>query len=200
MENVYYINLEHRKDRKIHVEQELSKLGWKYQRFNAIKDTNGRIGCSMSHLKILENAKEKNLNYVIIVEDDIVFTNIKLFKTNFYKFLKLNINFDVLLLGGNLWGIDGYNSISYKINKCATTIGYLVKNNYYNTLISNIKKGIELLKKNPELHTEYSIDKYWAKLQQKDNWFLIRPLTVTQLDNYSDIEKKNVTYGELMLK
>ena len=38
IENVYYINLENRSDRKTSsVENELNSLGWKYQRFNAIK-------------------------------------------------------------------------------------------------------------------------------------------------------------------
>ena len=57
MKNVFYINLKHRTDRKKSVENELNTLGWKYERFEAIKLVNGRVGCSMSHLKLLEKAK-----------------------------------------------------------------------------------------------------------------------------------------------
>ena len=56
LENVFYINLEERIDRKTHVENELNSLGWIYERFNAIKAKSGRIGCSMSHLKLLVKA------------------------------------------------------------------------------------------------------------------------------------------------
>ena len=56
IKNAFYINLEQRTDRKIHVEEQLGKIGLTAQRFNAIKMENGAIGCSMSHLKILQDA------------------------------------------------------------------------------------------------------------------------------------------------
>ena len=95
LKNVYYINLEERKDRKELVENELNELGWEYERFNAIKTTNGRVGCSMSHLKLIQLAKEKNLDYIVIVEDDIQFMR----KTWYNEKIKniLNNNFDVFL-------------------------------------------------------------------------------------------------------
>jgi hypothetical protein len=54
----FYINLDFRTDRKAFVEEELTKIGLSsvYQRFNAIKNVNGRIGCSLSHLKCLQMA------------------------------------------------------------------------------------------------------------------------------------------------
>jgi hypothetical protein len=33
----------------------------------------------------------------------------------------------------------------------------------------------------------------------QDYWYLITPLTVTQYDNYSDIEQKNTQYSGAML-
>ena len=60
IQNVFYINLEHRKDRKEHVENELKKIGLNGQRFNAIKTKNGAIGCSMSHLRLLQDAHKNN--------------------------------------------------------------------------------------------------------------------------------------------
>ena len=61
IKHAFYINLEHRKDRKEHVEEQLSKVGINANRFNAIKMENGAIGCSMSHLKILQDAYKNNL-------------------------------------------------------------------------------------------------------------------------------------------
>ena len=52
---------------------------------------------------------------------------------------------------------------------------------------------------NPQLHVLYAIDKYWFNLQKVDNWFLIIPLTVTQREDYSDIEKRPTNYTNIMI-
>ena len=57
IKHAFYINLHCRPDRKQHVENQLTSIGINAERFNAIKMSNGAIGCSMSHLKIIENAK-----------------------------------------------------------------------------------------------------------------------------------------------
>ena len=57
----YYINLKHRKDRKEETVNELKSFGINNPiRFNAIKDENGAIGCSKSHLEVLKIARKNN--------------------------------------------------------------------------------------------------------------------------------------------
>ena len=76
IKNVFYINLDHRLDRKNHIETQLKNVGFShFDRFNAIKLANGRIGCSMSHLRCLVLAKERNYEHVLICEDDTTFLN-----------------------------------------------------------------------------------------------------------------------------
>jgi GR25 family glycosyltransferase involved in LPS biosynthesis len=58
IKHAFYINLETRPDRKEHIEKQMKLIGIKATRFNAIRLQNGALGCSMSHLKILENAKK----------------------------------------------------------------------------------------------------------------------------------------------
>jgi hypothetical protein len=53
--------------------------------------------------------------------------------------------------------------------------------------------------KNPTNKREYAIDMYWKQLQQVDRWYIIIPLTVHQLEGYSDIEGRNVDYKTLMM-
>jgi len=200
MENVYYINLKHRTDRNEQIKLQLNKLGWKYTRFNAIKMKNGRVGCSMSHLKLLQLAKEQQLEYIVILEDDVLFKNINYFKKQLSTFLNSSIDYDVLLLAGN--NVPPYEKINdycIKVGHCQTTTGYIVREHYYDTLINNIKQGIILLMKHPQAHYKYAIDKYWINLQKINNWYLIIPITVTQKADYSDIEKRNVNYENLML-
>jgi glycosyl transferase family 25 len=206
MDNIYYINLDHRKDRKSQVESELNDMGWKYQRFNAIKMKDGRVGCSMSHLKLLQMAKEKQLEYIVIIEDDIQFLRKNWYKKQLEKVMKEHYDsFDVLLLAGNLRppikkviNNTGYEHL-YQITKSFTTTGYIVKKHYYDTLIENIKSGIQLLMKNPNKHAYYAVDTYWMELQKKDKWFIIMPRTITQRPNYSDIEKRLINYNHLMV-
>ena len=197
--NILYINLLHRTDRKIHVEQQLEQVGWKGQRFNAIKMDNGAIGCSISHLKCLQMAKDKNWDNVVIVEDDITFLDPPLIKSKIENFLKITKKWDVLLLAGN--NVSPYQEIDHtciKVSHCQTTTGYIVQKHYYDELINNIKTGLNYLLREPDKGFYYAIDKFWLKLQRKDNWFLIIPLSVIQKPGYSDIENRDTDYSKLL--
>jgi len=199
IEHAFYINLETRTDRRQHVETQLQNIGITANRFNAIKLNNGAIGCSMSHLKCLEIAKENNWDHVMIVEDDILFLNPNVFKNQLNKFFKNHKDFDVVLIAGN--NVPPYQKIDdscVKVYRCQTTTGYIVQKHYYDTLINNIKEGVKQLISHPEQHVVFAIDKYWFRLQEKDNWFLITPLTVTQREDYSDIEKRPTNYTRVM--
>ncbi len=197
--NVFYINLEERLDRKKHVEEQLNQLEWNYTRFNAIKNKSGRVGCSMSHLKLLLDAKKNKLPYIVIVEDDIQFTNIEMFKKQVETFLKSKINYDVYLLAGNLRPpVKEVKPGILKIYQSFTTTGYIVKNHYFDKMINNIKEGINNLIRNSN-NGYNAIDVYWMKLQQSGNWYISYPRTVTQLPDYSDIEEREVNYNHLML-
>ena len=204
LENVYYINLEERKDRKDLVESELKKLKWKYERFNAIRLKDGRAGCSMSHLKLLEMAKAKQLEYIVIVEDDIQFMKPEQYNYMLLEFARFmnshNIDYDVLLLAGNLRPpVAHVNNFITRIYKSWTTTGYIVKKHYYDIMINNFKNGINLLIKNPQIKGQYEIDSYWQQLQSKDRWFILSPRTVTQRPNFSTIENRYTDYNYLML-
>jgi GR25 family glycosyltransferase involved in LPS biosynthesis len=199
--NVFYINLETRPDRKAHVEAQLSSIGIKCaERFKAIALKNGAIGCSISHLKCLEIAKSRKWDHVLILEDDICFLKPGVFVDQINKFLSLQKDFDVLLVAGN--NMPPYKKVAdycVKITKCQTTTGYLVKSHYFDTLIENYKEGIRNLIQSPDQHRQFAIDKYWFCLQRQHNWYLITPLTVTQREDYSNIEQRHTNYNRVML-
>jgi glycosyl transferase family 25 len=199
--NAFYINLDHRLDRKEHVENELSKIGIKAERFSAIKMENGAIGCSMSHLKILQNAFKNKMEHVLIVEDDITFLDVETFRNSFNTFLQnRGNNWDVILLAGN--NMPPYTRVdetSIQVTRCQTTTGYLVNGHYIQKLMENVKMGLHNLIKYPKHHAIYAIDKFWQELQKVDKWFLCTPVTVVQREDYSDIEKKVTNYSKPML-
>jgi glycosyl transferase family 25 len=200
IKNVYYINLPSRTDRKKHIKTQLKNLEWKSKRVEAVEMDDGRVGCTLSHIKCLKMAIEKNLDYIIILEDDIDFLDPSVFLKNFYNCLNSLSTWDVILIAGN--NIRPYTRINdscVKIVNTQTTTGYMVKNHYFSVLLENMKEGLTNLLKNPNLHIKYAIDKYWFSLQEKDNWYLITPLTVAQLQGYSDIEQRETNYTKFML-
>ena len=198
----FYINLNSRIDRKLHVERQLDLLGIRdnVKRFNAIHNVNGRIGCSLSHLKCIQMAKEQNMEFVLILEDDVSFLLPDDFVENVNKFLSNPENkWDVLLLAGNnLPPFTTNDEVSIRVTHCQTTTGYIVRQHYYDTLIANIKEGVAKLMKNPEHHYYFAIDKYWIHLQKQHRWMLLIPLIVIQRPDYSDIEKRYTDYQRLM--
>ena len=201
IKHAFYINLEHRIDRKEHVQTELNNIGIKAERFNAIKMDNGAIGCSMSHLKLLQEALKNKLEHVLIVEDDIKFLNPDLFKTQFNKFIENHgNNWDVILLAGN--NMPPYQKIDetcIQVSRCQTTTGYLVNGHYIKVLLQNVKMGLTHLLQKPDEHAKFAIDKFWFVLQNNSKWFLITPPTVVQREDYSDIEKKITNYEKIMV-
>lgn len=202
IKNVFYINLTKRIDRKIHIEQQLINIGLYNcsKRFNAIETTNGAIGCSMSHLKLLEDAIKNDLDHILILEDDIQFLDPELFKKKFNEFVSSGTKWDVILFAGN--NIPPYEIIddcAIKVSHCQTTTGYLVNKHYIKILATNIKNGLKNLIAKQDMKTLFAIDRFWLVLQQNGNWFLITPPTVIQREDYSDIEKKITNYSERML-
>lgn len=200
IQNIYYINLDRRVDRKIHIETQLNLLNWKATRFPAILHSFGALGCSLSHLALLKYARNNNLDHILILEDDVTFLNPSLFLNNLNQFLKTYTNFDVLLLAGNNMGnyvrIDEF---CVKVSQCQTTTAYLVKNHYYDILIKNYENSINLLQLYPNKIRIYAIDKFWQILQKPHNWFLLTPLSVVQMPDISDVEKQHTNYKSAML-
>ena len=179
--NHFYINLEKRPDRNKHAYNELSKLDIIPNRLNAIEHPVGIIGCALSHIKVINEAK----------------------KYNAYRQVNklINTDFDVLMLSGNNFRPfeekDEYNGDYIKVSKCFTTGAMIIKKHYYDTWLKNLKEGVEILMRTGDRN--YSLDMYNHKLQQKDNWFLVTPICAYQKPDYSDIENNNVNYMNLLL-
>ena len=201
IKHIFYINLTARLDRKQNIESQLPRVGLtNFERFNAIKLPDGRVGCTLSHIKCLELAKERGYSHLLICEDDMIFLDPDLFKKQLNKFLGKQHKWDVILFAGN--NVPPYERVDdscIAVSHCQTTTSYLVNGHYFDTLLDNFKEGLARLMREPAKHVDYAIDKYWLRLQKKDNWFLITPLTVVQREDYSDIEKRKTNYMYMMM-
>lgn len=209
LENIFYINLAERVDRKEHIEKELKNMGWKVTRVDAIQHEDGRLGCSMSHLKVLEMAKEKGLDHVVVLEDDARFTDPLLLKSLLKEFFEMNLEYDVLMLAGSIYRparsitkitkpIKHIKNNVWQVYNSFCGVAYIVNNNYYDTLIDNIKKGISLLRKYPDDNL-YALDSYWYLLQSRDTWYILRPRTITQIVGRSNIRDNIINADSALL-
>lgn len=189
VDKVVYINLEKRPDRNSHMQEITKTFGDKVIRFNAIEDSPGYLGCSASHIGVLEIAIQNNWKNVLIFEDDIQWNK---FQNNYLRleFLANNYDYDVIALGG----VSIIKQSNDKLISAQTASGYLVCNKYYKKLLDNFKEGYELLKTTNQ-YGIYALDQYWKPLQSKGNWYIIsNPCMIYQKPDYSDIENMIVDY------
>lgn len=202
-----YINLDARTDRRAQMEAQLEALGLSQicTRFPAISTMRtGAIGCTMSHLSILQTALAQKWPHVLIMEDDIHFLQPGACKHRMRRaFAQLGDDWDVLLLAGNV--IHAYESEDaqdavVRVRACQTTTGYLVNGPYIPYLIKNIKDGLLQLMRNPRDKSQFAIDRYWFSLQAIHRWYLLVPLQITQRPGYSDIECGYTDYSSMMLR
>ena len=70
--DAYVINLKKREDRWKQIQHDFRNTGLHLIRFDAIEDKNGGVGCTRSHLALVEYAKKKKLPYILVIEDDCV--------------------------------------------------------------------------------------------------------------------------------
>jgi GR25 family glycosyltransferase involved in LPS biosynthesis len=202
--NTLFINLEHRTDRLEHIQLEFQKMGIRGERVNAVKSKIGGIGCTLSHIRCLEEAKKRNYEYVFICEDDITFNNPELFKKQLQQFWdNKEIQWDVLVIGGNV--VPPYQRVGdycARVFNCQTTTGYVVKREMYNVFLENFKESAQMQMRKPGqpgVSNPYALDIYWKRLQPQYFWWIICPMTVTQYENFSEIENQVTNYDHLML-
>jgi len=117
-DRVEIISLVERKDRRSDLTNQIAKLGKnidgdKIRFFDAIKPIDkgefpsiGARGCFESHLAVLKNADSDGVQNLLIIEDDLNFSdNIKNLSNLFYNLLK-NTRWGFLYLGHVIDGID----------------------------------------------------------------------------------------------
>jgi GR25 family glycosyltransferase involved in LPS biosynthesis len=198
IQNHFYINLDRRTDRRDNCIKELLKWDIIPNRFSAIHNKVGIIGCGMSHLKCLQIAKEKRYPYVAIFEDDIVIPKPRQVENIVNRIIKSGVEWDVILLAGNNFKPNKVEKEDYyMVNKCFTTTAYIVREPFYDKMIENLKEGLIFLMETGD--RQFSLDSWWCHLQRENRFLLINPLSIYQRADYSDIENCNVDYISLML-
>jgi GR25 family glycosyltransferase involved in LPS biosynthesis len=204
IDSIYYINLEHRDDRKAQfLDNFNSENENKIHRVNAhYYKNNGAVGCLMSHITALNlalNNKSSGEN-VLICEDDLEIKDME-YCNKMLKLLFENIkDWDVIMLGQNTSESSDTNIKTHsgekiiKILDSQTCSGYLIKKSYIPKLLEIYENNMNMFLKT-NVWGEYYTDQSWKKLQKTDNWYSFSPSVAVQRPSYSDIVNQNVNYG-----
>ena len=180
----------------MNIESEITNYGLTTisERFNAVYNTDGCIGCAQSHLAILKLAKERGYKNVLILEDDFYFLVSKeRMEAELTQFFENRIEYDVCFLGYNL--IKSEDMPSYPFIKRAvdvqTSSAYIVNNHYYDKLIDLYEWAIPELIRTKQ-HWNYAYDQAWKKYQVTDKWFFFTERIGKQRDGVSCISNQYI--------
>jgi hypothetical protein len=193
IDKIIYINLDKRKDRKEHIENELNNFGLNFERYGAIEM---KSGCSISHLNVLKLARERNYKNILILEDDFTFLVSKEeFENQLTLFFNANIDYNVCMLSYNLNDSEKTNyDFIVKALDVQTASGYIVNSNYYDKLIDLYEWANPKLSETGE-HWIYSNDQVWKRYQRDDKFYCFTLRIGKQMDGYSDNAQAFVSYN-----
>lgn len=193
--NIYCINLDSRTDKWEQAQTEFKTHNIDgVKRFSAIKGNPdnlptkllpGEVGCLLSHLQIIKEAKEKNLDNIVVFEDDIIFH--KEFNSLFNEFIKqVPADWNMIYFAGNHQGptqkiMPNIMRLSYTF----TTHAYIMKNTMFDRVISEIPK------------LERQVDVYYALFHRFYPTYCFLPHLIFQRPGISDIHNVYSDYSFL---
>lgn len=204
IDHVYYINLDHRHDRRLQFEDWLEESGFPLEKVTRISavytPNNGVLGCALSHVKTLETFLSSSNANCLVLEDDYIPLELQSFWENFKKIKENNIEYDIIM--------GSYNNLEYedtalpflkKVIKSLTTSSYLITREFAPKLIENLKEGIrkkiEMENITRKKEDQFSLDIYWQKLMPLSKWYCFYPRIGKQYGSYSDIQGHYTDYS-----
>jgi hypothetical protein len=184
---VFVINLDKRPDRWSDIQVEFKD--WNIERVSATEFNPGWKGCTLSHIKCLELANQRNYDWILIVEDDCVLTpdTLNRFKNLLPTLWNRRSDWDVFVGGASLyrgvpWKTVSMNPRLYEVKSTGTHFTLLHKDSY--------KSILNRIPKNPsEMHNQGTdcIDT-WYRFNNVRIW-TTAPFLAFQKANFSNLSK-----------
>lgn len=208
----YYINLESRKDRQKHIEENIKTypIFSNLKRINAIyNNQRSGLGCTLSHIECLKEIKKsregKNHELpkdYVIMEDDFSILN----ADNFNEFIKNfqiirdNDDWDVILMtprgikviqsSANIMTLHNFS----RIVESQTATGYIFKSKMIDILLDNFNNSYQKII-GGEQYIFSALDQNWKPLQNVYNFYYYDKIYGGQLPGWSDLENMHVNYN-----
>lgn len=193
-DKIYCINLDKRPDRYDKFIAEINKFGLTdIERYSGIDGNtilndspllNGELGILTTHMGIIQKSYDEGLKNVLILEDDVTFTN-ELIKLDEYM-QSVPENWDMIYFGGNhLYGKPPLrvNDKIIKLNFSVAIQCVAIKNTIFETILAILP------------HKKKAVDTYYAQLQNGYNAYGFYPNMAKQSVGFSDIQNKVVDYS-----
>lgn len=178
----YIINLKHRTDRYKHVTEEIKKLPLtSFRVVEGIVDNTKT--CFQSHRECIRLAKNSKLPYVLILEDDVIFTDgiTDALQATFREVQTLD--WHMYYLGANLEGpVHRVSSGLLKLTAAFAAHAYIVHERFYDVIL--------------ELPHTCEMDIHYSNLMNRYNMYLCNPIVAYQLPTYSDLQKGFRDYND----
>lgn len=213
-----YINLNHRMDRRAHMEQELERVGLHAVRLQGMLPgeyqgeerkvtkmrtrTPGAIGCHYSQVKVMEEALKAG-RHCVVLEDDLVFCSDIVERLSLIEKFLNSHPWDVFWLGGTyhkepIWHAPGHP----QLEECNCRQGkdweptddpkFVRTYGCWSThaYIVNVEAlPMVLTMLEQNVHLSIGIDWLFILLQPRITTYAFVPGCVKQFDNFSDIGK-----------
>lgn len=180
------ISLPERTDRREHVKKELDYFGWDFNFIDGVRKTPVHLGIAEAHKKCIKLAKDLNLPYICILEDDVLFQSKE--KTKDYlnlAFANVPDDFDILLGGYYTGALLKRGKYWNEIGQFCGLHFYIVAEKFYNRILEYTDNGhIDRYMNEDERTKVYCTEKFFA----------------IQLDGWSDNTNKNTTYSATLNK
>jgi GR25 family glycosyltransferase involved in LPS biosynthesis len=203
----FVINLDRRQDRLSKLNDEMSYIGWDFERFSAV-DTNSYIGCAKSHQQISQIILDRGYDYAMVFEDDIFFMPYakKLLEQLNDQLFKKSLNWDIINFAPSIHRpLNSYNEILLDLTNLPpkdetkhrgiyATIAFILTRKACEYIVEwDTDKFIE------NSHQQIPIDQYLDMVVYPNisSFCPIFPIMV-QTNDYSDINKTNDSNHYLM--
>lgn len=194
---VYYINMDHRADRREALLKELARVGFTKDQITHVHATSYKgcpnSGCMSSHAAALRIA-EKHCHdraYSLIIEDDFQFIEdvSKIWSDiSFFLEAKKNDSWDAILLTTHLAKLanDSPNYIFSQIEYSSNAAGYLIHKDVMIPLARLFEDNLENLY-HTKMHWIYQNDQLWCQMMKTGNWYMFNHYLGFQKGDYSDL-------------
>lgn len=146
----------------------------------------GQVGCLISHLETLKIAQNNNYNSILILEDDVAFSDdfevkIKNLSENFPK------EWEMFYLSGSLVKEGKKFNYYSELISTHTTHSYAVNSSAFKILIKLLENNI----------FNKPVDSCYVSIQESIKSFIAMPFLTYQESGFSDIHNSNASYDSI---
>lgn len=199
-DGIFCINLDNRQDKWQQCVDQFTRLGIldKVTRFSAIKNSDGAVGCRLSHLKCIELAQQNKWKSVLILEDDVDFI-----EATFKSVVLAEAD---LINEGSSWGMCYLGSNWHYLDQPMSQFNKISPN-----LFQILVRGVHCTHAYAVHHTAYDtillhaptvrcIDDFYANhiLSLGITVLHTMPIHAIQRATFSDIENRHLFYDTLV--